>query len=184
MAIEWEDIEKAASQIFSIWESDGDLVFAKEAWGCLAKAGLTGDDSVVTRTETFLRLVALRQIVADFSAAKWDENAETDTSYLVEHLDIDSLCLGLLAAPHLEHGGVLFEDDYELREAALTAVVAALKTETFDCIKAAYGGQTGLYQRMSAMAGNTDVDYNDGEDDFDPSGNNLAGFDFSEHGKR
>ncbi len=145
---------------------------------------MTCDDSIVIRTETLLRLVALRQIVAEFSAAKWDENAETEISYLVEHLEVDRLSLGLLAAPHLEHGGALFEDEYELREAALAAVADALKAETFDCIRAAYGGQTALYRRLSGIAGTEDVDYNDGEYDFEPDGNNLAGFEFSERGRR
>jgi len=184
LAVEWEEIEKAAAQIFNIWESGGDVIFANECWSHLAEAGLTGDDTTVTRTETLLRLVVLRQIVADFSAAKWDENAETEITYMVESLAIDSLCLGLLAAPHLEHGGALFEDEYELREAALAAVAEALKAETFDCIQAAFGGQTVLYQRLSAMAGSEDVDYNNQENDFEANANNLPGFEFSEHGRR
>lgn len=184
MSIEWEEIKKAAAQMFNIWESGGDVTFAKECWSHLAEAGLTGDDTAVTRTETFLRLVVIRQIVADFSAAKWEENADTEITYLVESLAIDSLCLGLLAAPHLEHGGALFEDEYELREAALTAVADALKAETFDCIQAAYGGQTVLYRRLSAMALSMDVDYNDQENDFEANANNLPGFEFSEHGRR
>lgn len=184
MAVEWEEIEKAASQIFNIWETGGDFVFAKECWAHLAKAGLTGEDAVVTRTQTIMRLVVLRQIIADFSAAKWDENAETEITYLVESLDIDRLSLGLLAAPHFEHGDLFLEDEYELWEAALAAVVDALKAETFDCIRAAYGGQTALYLRLSGMAGTEDVDYNDQEYDFEPDGNNLAGFEFCEHGRR
>ncbi|MBT9373329.1 hypothetical protein [Rhizobium sp. CSW-27] len=184
MSVEWEDIEKVASQMFNIWASGGDFVFAKECWVHLAEAGLTDDDTAVTRTETLLRLVVLRQIIADFSAAKWGENAETEITYLVEGLAIDSLCLGLLAAPHLEHSGALFEDEYELREAALAAVADALKAETFDCIRTAYGGQTALYRRLSAMAGGGDVDYNDQEYDFEANGNDLNGFEFSEHGRR
>ncbi len=170
--------------MFNIWESGGDLVFAKECWSHLAEAGLNCDDTVVARTETLLRLIVLRQIAADFSAAKWDENAETEITHLVESLAIDSLCLGLLAAPHLEHAGAFFEDEYELREAALAAVADALRAETFDRIRAAYGGQTALYRRLSAMAGSEDVDYNDQEYDFEANANNLAGFEFSEHGRR
>lgn len=180
MPVEWDEIEKAASGMFNIWTSGGDLVFAKECWGHLTTAGLTGDNGVVARTETCLRLVALRLIYEEFCAAKWDENAETEIILLAEDLDIDRVAVGLLASPYIESGGIFYEDEYDLREAALAVAVDAVRSETFECIRSAYGGQTGLYQRMSRTAGNEDLD---DDSDLDADGNNLAAFEFTERGE-
>ncbi len=180
MPVEWEEIEKAAAGMFNIWTSGGDLAFAKECWRHLTVAALTEDDSVVSRTETYLRLVALRLIYGGFCATKWDENAETELTYLAENLEIDQIALGLLAAPHIERGGIIFEDEYDLREAALTVAVDAVRSDVFECIRNAYGGQTGLYLRMSRTAGNEDID---DEADLDPYSNNLIAFNFTERGK-
>jgi hypothetical protein len=181
MAVEWDDIQSAASRMFNIWTSGGDLIFAKECWSHLAEAGMIEDDGVVVLTNTYLRLVALRLVYGEFCAAKWDENAETEIVYLAEDLAIDKLALGLLASPHIEHGDILIEDDYELYEAALTAAVEAIRSETFECIRSAYGGQTGLYQRMARTAGNEDWD---DESDLEPTANNLEAFQFAERGQR
>lgn len=179
MAVEWDEIEKAASKMFNIWTSGGDLAFAKECWGHLTAAGLTDDDTIVVRTETYLRLVALRLTYSEFCAKKWDQNEETEITYLAENLEIDRLALGLLAHPHIEHGGVSFDDKYELHEAALTAATEVVRSETFECICRAYGGQLGLYQRLSRTAGNASLD---DDSDLEPDGNNLDAFDFVERG--
>jgi hypothetical protein len=73
MALEWSDIETAASRIFNIWNSGGDLAFAREAWTHLAAARLADDEGPVARTQSLLRLLALRQICGEFSSAKWEE---------------------------------------------------------------------------------------------------------------
>src|SRR5271169_1724014 len=38
MAVEWDEIKKAASGMFNVWTSGGDLAFAKECWGHRAVA--------------------------------------------------------------------------------------------------------------------------------------------------
>ena len=133
------------------------------------------------RTGTYLRLVALRLIYGEFCAAKWDESTETEIVHLAEDLEIDGLALGLLASPHMEDGGLSIIDERDLREAALIAAVEAVRTGRFECIRNAYGGQTGLYKRLSRTAGNDDSD--DGSD-LEPTGNNLGAFEFTESGRR
>jgi hypothetical protein len=86
VAVEWEDIEGAAAKMFNVWTSGGDLAFAKEAWSHLAAAGLTEDYSLVARTETYLRLIAVRLIYGEFCKTKWDEDAEDEIVFLAEGL--------------------------------------------------------------------------------------------------
>ena len=38
--IGWEEIEEAASKMFSVWIDGGELKWASEAWGHLRNAGL------------------------------------------------------------------------------------------------------------------------------------------------
>jgi hypothetical protein len=60
VAVEWDDVERAASNMFNIWTSGGDLAFAKEAWDHLTTAGLTEGYGIVATAETYMRLIALR----------------------------------------------------------------------------------------------------------------------------
>jgi len=175
MAVEWDEISDAASRIFSIWTSKGDLVFAKESWSHLAADGLTSDDCVYDLTRTFLRLVSLRLLYGEFCATKWDEQSEPPIQFLVEDLEIDPLALGLIAAHWLEPGSE-YLDEFSLRDAALTAAVEGLKPETFSCLLKAYGGPIGFYSRLSRTAGNLDEDDDNG-DGATVSGD-CAAFDF------
>jgi hypothetical protein len=177
VAVEWEDIEGAAAKMFNVWTSGGDLAFAKEAWSHLAAAGLTEDYSLVARTETYLRLIAVRLIYGEFCKTKWDEDAEDEIVFLAEGLDFDAL--GLLAAPHMDGGGIEFEEQFDLFEAALTASSAALRPEVFECLQKAHGGDNGLYMRLCRTADNSDES---DQSDFDLTGNNLSAFSFIEQG--
>jgi hypothetical protein len=178
MAVEWDEIEKAASGMFNVWTSGGDLAFAKECWGHLSAAGLADDDNIVFRTEAYLRLIALRVIYGEFCAAKWDASADTEIIFLAEDLGIDRLALGLLASPHLA-GDVYIEDDRELFERALTVASEAVRSETFECLRRAYGGEIGLYQRLCRTDDDRSEDY---ASDVDLSGNNMAAFEFIDRG--
>lgn len=182
MAVEWEDIQGAATRMFSVWTSGGDLSFAKEAWGHLAEAGLTEDESPASETQSLLRLVALCRIYEQFSAAKWDEDPDTPILYMAEDLPIDSLSLGLLAAEHLDSDEWRFSESVDMLEAALTAVVDELEPGVQACLIEAYGGETGLYKRLCRTASNREEDEDDSED-FDPEGPNVNAYAFLKDGK-
>lgn len=162
MAVEWDEISDAASGIFNIWTSGGDLGFAKESWSHLVAGGLTSDDCVYELTRILLRLIALRLIYGEFCAAKWDEQSETSISYLVEDLDIDPLSLGLIAADYLAPGSEL-GDRFSLRGAALEAAVERLKPEVFACLLNSYGGTVEFYFRLSRTAGSLAVNDDSGD---------------------
>jgi hypothetical protein len=182
MAVEWDEISDAASGIFSIWTSGGDLDFAKESWTHLAAGGLTSDDCVYDLTRTLLRLIALRLIYGEFCAAKWDEQSETPISYLVEDLEIDPLALGLIAGDYLAPGSEL-GDPFSLRAAALEAAVKRLRPYVFACLLNAYGGSIDLYSRLSRTAANLDA--NDDSGDGATVTGDCAALDFiRKHSKR
>lgn len=173
MPVEWEDIEAAAKHMFRIWVEESDLAFAKECWGHLVAAGLAGDNTIMDRTQTYLRLIALRLIYGNFCEAKCDEPAEDDVAYLAEELPLDELALGLLASEYLGGEAWQFDKEYDLREAALIAISNELRPEVFSCIRKAYGGRDGLYRRMSRSTKNDEIEDNS---DFEPTSNNLRAY--------
>ena len=48
--IQWEEVEAATSKMFSVWPGGGELAWAKECWGHLYQAGLTGNATVMEAT--------------------------------------------------------------------------------------------------------------------------------------
>jgi hypothetical protein len=175
MSVAWPDIEAAASRMFNVWTSGGDFDIAREAWSHLEAAGLTDDGSPALATESRLRLIALCRIYEGFCAAKWDENPDTPVTLLAEDLEIDRLSLGLLAAPKLEPGDWLFADEFEAYRNALTSAVKVLQPQVHDCLRAAYGGDTGFYQRLSRTRSNSDER---DDDDFYLEGGNVDAYAF------
>jgi hypothetical protein len=165
--------------MFNVWTSDGDLDFAKEAWGHLEKAGLTDDSGVAGRTETILRLIALCRIYREFCARQRDENPDPPIRYLAEDLDIDPLSLGLLAAPNMLDDDWKFEEAFQLEEIALIRATGALCPDILDCLRRVYGGKKSLYLRLCQTRSNHLE--SDAEDlaitDF-----NLDAYEFVSHG--
>ena len=177
MALAWSDVETRASRIFNIWTGGGDLAFAREAWGDLTAAGLAEDEGPVARTRSLLRLLALRRICDEFSCAKWQEGAGDD--WRDTELELDALALGLLAAEPLQGEVDSYSDEYELKNAAAIAVCETVMPEVVSCLRKAFGGTIGLYRRLSRMASN---DNEDDPFDDEPSGDNLAAFDYVDNG--
>jgi hypothetical protein len=180
--IQWQEVEAAASKMFAVWTSGGELEWAKECWGHLSQAGLTGDSTVVETTASHLRLVALARIYQEFCGCAWDENPETDAHTLAEDLEIDPVALGILAAGtgkgEFDDAG----DDYELCEAALLAVTDAMRDELFACLAKAYGDEIKLYSRM-AQTNHTPYEDDDG-DEFEVTGPNSTAYGFVTEGFR
>jgi hypothetical protein len=144
----WVEVEDAAAKMCRVWRGEGELKWARECWGHLTAVGLTRDSTIVERTETLLRLVALASIYQEFSGLAWDEDSETPLDYLAEDLDIDAVALGLLAAAASEGEFDDVEDEVELRAAALQVAVDAQRASLFTCLSDAYGSSVALYSRM------------------------------------
>jgi hypothetical protein len=146
--IEWDELEEAASKMFSVWVDGCELDWAKEVWGHLSAAGLTSRQTFLAETEAKLRLVTLARIYQEFCGLAWDENPETPTDHLAYDLHIDPVAIGVLAAAtgcdEIEEA----VEEYELHEAALTAVTNNQRQEIFGCLKAAYGNEYRLYSRI------------------------------------
>jgi hypothetical protein len=181
MKLSWEDIEELARRMFNVWESGGDLAWAKEVWGYLSKAGLTDEFNFIDKTRVCLRLLILARISEEFSAAKKGDGVLRSISQIAEELWINPLALGVLAAD----AGVDFEscaDELELREACLDAASNLYRAELFKCLVSAYGGEENLYFRLSGMSQNASGDILADPRDSEPTGPNLDAYDFVKNG--
>jgi hypothetical protein len=144
----WADVEQAAAKMFNVWTNGSELQWARQAWGHLSAAGLTGRDTVLESTASLLRLVTLARIYREFCGFAWEENPETPLAVLAEKLEVDPVALGILAAPTNPDQLEDAVDYCELREAALAAVTDSQRPEIFQCLKAAFGGENQLYSRL------------------------------------
>ncbi|MFZ4809480.1 MAG: hypothetical protein ACOYLQ_19670 [Hyphomicrobiaceae bacterium] len=183
MGYAWSDIKSVAEILFRVWTSGGDLTFAKEAWSHLDAAGLCDDSSIVSQTRAVLRLLTLRQFYGEFCAAKWQEGDGDELLYLVSDIDehVSMLALGVLAASHLSADDLKIDDESDLKDSAIIVVVMQLSDETLQCLKRAYGGTKGLYDRLSRTA-------SDDEEtslwDEEPSNENQSAYEVVEVGGR
>ena len=146
--IGWDEVEEAASKMFSIWIDGHELDWAREAWDHLCAAGLTTRETFLAETEAKLRLVTLARIYHEFCGIAWDENPETPTSYLADDLQIDGLAIGVLAVSIGCNELQEAVEEHELHEAALIAVTDNQRREIFGCLRAAYGDEYRLYSRI------------------------------------
>jgi hypothetical protein len=149
--VSWADVSSAAARMFKVWGSGGELAWAEECWGHFQKAGLAGDETVIQRTATLLRLVTLARIYQEFCGYAWEENSDAPIDFLAENLDINPVALGILAARVAPDAfdEDYSEDEYDLREFALTLATNAQRKEIHAALCAAYGDEIMLYSRMS-----------------------------------
>lgn len=178
--ITWEKVSKAASKMFHVWCGDGEIRWVEECWGHLAEADLTGNGTPLEATATALRLISLARIYEEFCGLAWDENPETSIDCLAEDLDLDATALGILGAQASPDAFEHAEDEYELREAALTAAADARRQEIFECLSKAYGGAVPLYSRMSQT--NQSAEEENDQDEFEVTGSNGVALSFVMNG--
>jgi trehalose utilization protein len=181
VTVGWEQIKRAASEIFDVWTTHGDLTFAREAWGHVEAAGLAEDYSLLDQTQSYLRVIVLRQIYGDFCRLKWEESGDTEVTWCADALRIDPLALGILAAEHLGDDAFRHEKSSEMREDALLTVCDALRDEVFQCLHRAYGGDKGLYCRLSVSSTDDDEET---ISDLILTANDITAFEFVSNGGR
>jgi hypothetical protein len=172
--VRWEEIERAARKLFCVWVDGGELQWAEECWKHFTEKGLTNNSTVLEYTKTYLRLIALARYYYEFCGCAWNEDPDTNLVYLAEHLTIDPVALGILAASANAHSFENEIESFQLQESALLAVTDSLRCEIFDCLSEAYGGEVGLYSRMSKTDHSPDVE--DDDDEFDVTGPNQAAY--------
>ena len=146
--IDWDEVEDAASKMFNVWGAMYELDWAKEAWSHLCAAGLTSRQTFLDETAAKLRLVTLARIYEEFCGLAWDDDPERPIDYLAEHLHIDPVAIGVLAASTECDELAEAVEDYELYQTALTAVTDSQRQKIFECLKAAYSNEFNLYSRI------------------------------------
>jgi hypothetical protein len=174
--ISWDEVADAATTMFRVWASGGELEWAKECWMHFEKAGLTSGADVVETTKSYLRLVALAHIYEEFSSYMWDENPGTTLSDLAEDLEINAIALGVIASrdPGFECDRI--DDDGTLHEHVLAAVIDQLRPEIHCCLIEAYGGEGALYSRMAKTTENTES--GNSFEEFSPTGPHVRAWSF------
>lgn len=158
-----------------------ELEWAKEAWGHLCAAGLTSRQTFLDENAAKLRLVTLARIYEEFCGLAWDENLERPMDYVAQHLHIDPVALGVLAASAERDKLEEADDNYELHEAALTAVTDSQRREIFECLKAAYGDEFKLYSRLWHTRSPLAEEDSEG-DEFEVSGSNITALQYVSNG--
>lgn len=82
--VEWEEVARLADDAFDVWSGQPELLWAKQAWEVLAKAGLTAYRNKVEHHHVLFRLLALSGIYSDFCDVAFDETSEIEYSYFFE----------------------------------------------------------------------------------------------------
>lgn len=194
--IDWDWVEDAVKNIFNIWVDGSELGWAKEVWEHFGKAGLNQAPGLVEQTKIYLRLVTLGRIYHEFCGCGWDENPDWPIDFFVEHLDVDPLALGILAAKAAcDYED--FDDESDLREIALITVSDEMRHEIYEFLKKTYGGDMKLYSSMwrtcrpaqREKGDDDDVDDEDREEDdeedydeFAVTGNNMSALNYVQQG--
>ncbi len=146
--MDWEEVSDAAASMFNIWAGGSELEWAQECWGYLQSADRIPDDSTLAVTKSKCLLIALACVYGEFCALAWDENDEPPLEDYADGLELNDVALGILAAKANKDESWEQVYDYEFREYALKTVVDSLRSELFQCLRAAYGGEPFLYERM------------------------------------
>jgi hypothetical protein len=100
-------------------------------------------------------------------------------TWMMEDLPIDPVILGIIAC---EKSIAHDRNDLETEGAfdwAIGIAVRALRPEIFECLKRAYGGDTGLYYRLCQTAEDDDAPDVDRDE---PTPRNLMAYEFVKSG--
>ncbi|TMA93748.1 MAG: hypothetical protein E6J74_17185 [Deltaproteobacteria bacterium] len=127
--------------------------------------------------------MTLARIYQEFCGLAWDENPETPIDYLAEDLHIDPVAIGVLAASTGCDELKEAVEEYELHEAALTAVTDNQRDEIFGCLKAAYGDEYRLYSRIWHTRSPLAEKDSEG-DEFEVTGSNSTALEYVSNGFR
>lgn len=147
--VPWSEVQGKAHRLFNIWASGGDIEWAEEAWGHLAAAGQTAAECHVDRTRVLLRLLTLAMVYDQFCLLMWDEMTHRDLAEFTVDFEVDTLSLGILAAPMMQLDDGKAEDAYELRLTAFGAVTGGLRKEVWAALVKAYGDERALFERLA-----------------------------------
>ncbi len=150
--IEWQEVQTAARHMFNVWQDRGDLEWAEEAWGHLRTGELVPDTDVWTRNRSLIRLITLGVGYRRFIRAVADFGEEPRMMEISEALLplLDPVAIGAMAArldTNLQSWA--FSSGSELLASTLWSLTKEQWVETWEALKAAYGGDTtGLYTRL------------------------------------
>ncbi len=175
----WLKVAPTACEIFSVWEGDAELDWAREAWDYLFKANLVGIDSPLGKAASNLRILTLGFIYHDFCRIAWDEDPDNSLDHMIEQLDIDPLALGVFAGSPDDEIFEFVEDEDELFEASIENATLILRQGIHECLVAAYGGDDQLHSRMLSTC-----DDDEAESGLESSGANAESLAFVRSGFR
>jgi hypothetical protein len=140
----WEDVAKAAGDIFNVWDGKPELQWAELAWQKLQEAGLTGFCGELERHIVLCRLLVLGGIYWDFCDRAWDQQADSPYDSVAEKLKLNAFILGRL----YERLPEKYKDAEAEPLDALEPIVEAQRSIVVSAIRSGFKGDTGLYESL------------------------------------
>lgn len=117
-----EHIDNLIDKLFRSWVRNGEKAWARYAWSLLGRRGLTQVDSITTRNDVLLRLLALRSIYFTFSCRMYGDGYSGDALECCSELSAEeygfswdwlrSLCQGVLEGEELENAELVHEEAF------------------------------------------------------------------------
>jgi hypothetical protein len=161
MVLDWEDVRAAAEAAFDVWESGGELQWAKEVWGRTVAVGIANYSNEIERHRTAVLLLGLAGLYRDFCALAWEERDPPTYSYWAEELNLDDFVLGQLVGP----------DPRIKKKDALNHLVNAARPQVVSLLEQFFGNVNSLFVSLwrtgTDSVNEEDDDGNEEDDDGD-----------------
>jgi hypothetical protein len=93
--IGWERFADVAEELFKVL-GRSELAWARQAWECLAKAGLADATTELDRHRVAIRFIAVASVYREFCAFAWKKNTRSHYAEWAVFLDLNSLRIGQL----------------------------------------------------------------------------------------
>jgi len=154
MVLDWEGVRAAAEAAFDVWESGGELQWAKEVWERTVAAGIANYSNELERHRVAVLFLGLAGLYRDYCALAWDERDAPTYSFWAGELSLDDFVLGQLIGP----------DPHIKKKDALNHLVYAARPEVVGLLMQLFGDVNSLFVSLW-RAGPESV--NEGNDDCD-----------------
>lgn len=153
----WDEVERAANEMFSVFVGRPELAWGKQAWQFLSEAGLLDIETEFDRHRALFRLLVLGGIFRDFCDAAWEESSYLPYSDWASTLDTDPFVIGQLYARLADW----CEDEQVEVDNALEFLVEDRRREVVKVLTSAFGGRNGLFASLWTSSNSQDEDPDD-----------------------
>jgi hypothetical protein len=156
MVLGWEQLHCAAQAAFDVWQSGGEMEWAKGTWEKAVSSGIANYSNEIERHRVAILFLGLAGLYHDFCSLAWDEQDPPAYSYWAEELCLEDFVIGQLIGenPRVE------EED------ALNHLVNAARPEVVRLLTQLFGDINSLFVslwRAGPESANEDGDSDEGQ---------------------